>query len=54
MSGGGIEEATFLSSGASAITHSDVVMRLDTLAASTRAVLTSCIREETYKVEPCT
>lgn len=32
----------FLSSGASTITHSDVVMRLDTLAASTSAVRTTC------------
>ena len=43
MSGEGMPPPpeAFLSSGASAITHSDVVMRLDTLAASTSAVRTT-------------
>ena len=41
MSGDGIAGAAFLSSGASTITHSEVVMRLDTDEASTRAVRTT-------------
>ena len=43
MSGEGMPPPpeAFLSSGASAMTHSDVVMRLDTLAASTSAVRTT-------------
>jgi hypothetical protein len=41
MSGEGMPEGAFFSSGISAMTHSEVVMRLETLAASTRAVRTT-------------
>lgn len=45
MSGAwGPEKPPFFSSTASAMTHSDVVIRLATLAASTRAVRTTCGR----------